>query len=183
MKKLCYIIVILLISNSVKAQDNPSPVAPCVGSMAGESCTIALYILQRANCKLIWFCYDASGNRIARYVPVCSPLITTGGGGGGPYAMAAAPINTELIDTNSTIAVIEATMLFPNPTMGVTNIVFPKEMTNVSIILLDMNGKILETKIFSGKETFIDLTQLAGGTYYIVISSDAENVKKAIIKQ
>ena len=46
-----------------------------------------------------------------------------------------------------------------------------------------MNGKILETKIVSGKETFIDLTQLAGGTYYIVISSDAENVKKVIIKQ
>ena len=182
MKKLSYIIVILLISITVKAQENPSHVPPNVGNMAGMNCIIQLVSLNRVNCKLIWFCYDASGNRIARFVPLCSPLITTGGGGGGPYAMAA-PINTELIDTNSTLAVIEATMLFPNPTMGATNIVFPKEMTNVNIVLLDMNGKILETKIVSGKETFIDLTQLAGGTYYIVISSDAENVKKVIIKQ
>jgi hypothetical protein len=181
MKKLSYIIVLTLLSKICTAQEGGQSTPPAVGTMAGMNCTMNMAPIYRANCNLIWFCYDASGNRIARFVPWC--IATTSGGGGSQPGALAPPLKEKLIDTNSTIAIIEATMLFPNPTMGVTNIVFPKEMTNLSIVLIDMNGKILETKMVSGKETFIDLTQLAGGTYYIVISSDAENVKKAIIKQ
>ena len=42
MKKLSYIIVILLISITVKAQENPSHVPPNVGNMAGMNCIIQL---------------------------------------------------------------------------------------------------------------------------------------------
>lgn len=180
MKRITYIILFLALNVALVAQEGTPTTPPSTGIMAGTNCIMNLAAIYSANCNLIWFCYDASGNRIARFVPYC---ISTGGGGGGfgNHAMAA-PINDKVLDTNVTIALVEATILFPNPTMGVTQMTFPKVIQNATLLLLDMNGKILETKNFSGKEISIDLTQYPGGTYYLAVTTDAANIRKAIVK-
>lgn len=172
------IIILACILNSIhsSAQEIPPYRDVSASNVLTNNCTIGNLGVTRANCNLIFFCYDASGNRVVRYKPICS---STGGGGGGWGQMLA----KSAVDTSDIITALEAVMVSPNPTFGITNIEFDTEIEDAKIEIYDMQGRSISSHSFSGKKTTVDLTQQSAGTYYIIISRNKAKVSKAVIKQ
>jgi hypothetical protein len=173
MKKII-IIVLGLLSLQVSAQEGPGGRPASIGQ---NSCIVVLNV-NDPSCNNIKFCYDASGNRIVRYRQMCA-IAWAGNGGGGTGTILAKSIG----DTQNIVAQLEATMIFPNPTMGITQIEFDSEIEDGKIDLIDMEGRSISSQSFSGKKTTVDLSKQSAGTYYIIISRQNAKVVKAVVRE
>lgn len=130
----------------------------------------------------IVYVHDAAGNRTRR-VYFCNNGID-------PYpqrtATPAANDPKEIPFTENEIKnmeIQEVEALYPNPTSGVFNVLFSKKLQQANIIIVDMNGKVMQQFRASGLQLTCDLSSYAAGTYFIRIQEKGSVISKKIIKQ
>ncbi|MGB1041169.1 MAG: T9SS type A sorting domain-containing protein, partial [Flavobacteriales bacterium] len=94
-------------------------------------------------------------------------------------------INTCNINSTEEIINKRVITVFPNPTSGIISISFNSEdvdyISKASII--DINGKIIQTKIISNEINQIDISSYQNGFYFLRIETDLGSITKKIIKQ
>ena len=77
--------------------------------------------------------------------------------------------------------------VFPNPTNGVINVQCTMnnvQLGEVEIRVVDMYGKLLQTKPFEGGTTHVDLTGYASGVYFVKLVADGKTVAvRKVVKQ
>jgi len=121
--------------------------------------------------------YDANGSRIKREV-----VAATGGRPGTTTDSAVAGNSSisNLLDEGSLFKV------YPNPANNVVHVQTDAESLaagDISVKLLDIQGRVLQTIPVTAEITNIDISQLAGGTYYVIlVRKEQQNVAK-IVKQ
>lgn len=72
--------------------------------------------------------------------------------------------------------------MYPNPTDGIINLEFNKEITNpIEYFVLDIQGKIIKQE--STKEKVIDISNLPSGTYFIKVNTEEKEFVKQILKK
>jgi hypothetical protein len=102
----------------------------------------------------IKYTYDAAGNRTKREY-VCETVPAN------PPPSARKP-NPNLKDLASITSVV-----FPNPSNGVFTIETDKPLTDASVIIYDVQGKLLKKFSFTGNKATFDIRTLAVGQYTI----------------
>jgi hypothetical protein len=74
--------------------------------------------------------------------------------------------------------------IFPNPTPDMLNISFGEIHKNVSIVINDINGKMIISKTFKNKKIInLNLKNLISGVYFIHFKTEKISSTKKIIKQ
>jgi hypothetical protein len=73
-------------------------------------------------------------------------------------------------------------MLYPNPTTGIVNILFGSLLTNASVSILDITGKVVLQKRVSGKHQQLNLFGLASGVYVVKVSNRNKAFSMKVIK-
>ena len=111
--------------------------------------------------------YDASGNRISK------TLTNNCDGSRGN------------VETQENIIEEEGISVYPNPTDGVFTIVVPGLNADKTpfYMLYDVNGVLLQKDEVRGRETEVDVGNLASGVYFLRIVNDEDVVSKVILKQ
>lgn len=90
---------------------------------------------------------------------------------------------TSLIENNKKANFIQI-KIFPNPTSSEFQLKFSEQVQNTTILLTDLNGKIVKTyPSFSGSELHMNIQELAVGTYYVRIPELAGIKAYKIIKK
>lgn len=69
--------------------------------------------------------------------------------------------------------------VFPNPTTGQLNIVFPASNKDFSIHVFDASGRLLITKQISNANAIINLSNYANGTYFLHVNTTDAGAMKA----
>ena len=73
---------------------------------------------------------------------------------------------------------------YPNPFNTETTLYFSKEQRNATIKIIDVVGKTIETRIFSGDQLVIEKGEMKEGVYFIqVIDENNSVVNKKIVVQ
>jgi hypothetical protein len=77
--------------------------------------------------------------------------------------------------------------LFPNPTSDVLNISMNKEIRSGTLIIMDLNGRIINTSslnsVTATSIVSIDLSYFTSGTYIVqLITPDADELRKFVIQ-
>ena len=65
--------------------------------------------------------------------------------------------------------------IYPNPSNGNFNIDFGADLTNATIEIIDLTGKVVYTQSVSWNVTNISVSELASGNYIIKVTSDQGN--------
>jgi len=112
--------------------------------------------------------YDNAGNRTKRLY-FCYT--------GQPY-----PTKTAK-DVSTTEAFQPVDALYPNPTTGKFFITFSKKLENAKVMLIDINGKVLQKFTGNGYQLTFDLYRRANGVYMIRIEDNGLVITKKVIKQ
>ena len=88
-----------------------------------------------------------------------------------------------VIDVNDPAGVNEITevdwSIFPNPTSGQLNLKFPS-IDSWNILVHDVAGKLLSSKIVNASSTVMNLDHLRNGMYLVTISNEKNAVSKRI---
>jgi hypothetical protein len=114
------------------------------------------------------FDYDASGNCVLKYrTIVVQPQ----------NRVPESPQTEELGKSRLTV--------FPNPTDGILNVLIGGEMPSqpVSVMLSDMNGKILQNFTTTSLEFNIDITSYPRGSYMLLMIVNNRQTHWKIIKK
>ncbi len=133
------------------------------------------------SCGIVYI-HDAAGNRTARLY-YCN--------NSGPYPALANTDNTGLpavsnAFTNEEVKNVEfqeVNALYPNPTSGQFSVTFSKSVSNASITITDVNGKIVQQVKATGSKVDFDLSAVASGTYFVRIEEKGTVITKKVIKQ
>lgn len=76
--------------------------------------------------------------------------------------------------------------VYPNPTFGVVNISFYKDLTNVNLEVYDTSGKLVKQFLYESLQAnttqILDLEELANGWYILQLSSDQKKQNLKIVK-
>jgi len=68
--------------------------------------------------------------------------------------------------------------VYPNPTSGITKLVFESpDYANLRYQLLDINGKLLQDKKVDGQETEISLENLSSSAYFLKVYKNNIEIK------
>jgi hypothetical protein len=75
--------------------------------------------------------------------------------------------------------------IFPNPTNGAIVVRLPQVegVSQHTISLFDMNGRVLSSKEVSGHSLEMDLSSYANGVYFIKINSGETLITKKVVKR
>lgn len=74
--------------------------------------------------------------------------------------------------------------IYPNPFTSQTNISFSEEQKNTRIKIMDVLGKEISTRIFTGKELIIEKGEMKAGIYFLqIIDVNKNMVNKKIVVQ
>ncbi len=77
--------------------------------------------------------------------------------------------------------------VYPNPTIGVINaqcMMHNAQSEEAEIHVVDMYGKLVQTKTFDGESTHIDISDLASGVYFVKWVTDGQTVAvRKVVKQ
>lgn len=77
----------------------------------------------------------------------------------------------------------ESFSLYPNPTNNFVNINLKNITANTKMTIIDMFGKVVQTKILSLGSNQIDVTKLAKGTYIVnILGNNIANTQKLVIE-
>lgn len=119
--------------------------------------------------------YDANGNRLKR-VYFCNNGIN-------PYPTRMVSLDSGLMKVALTeqIELVEA--LYPNPTTGIFVITFRNELSNATISVLDISGKMIQQFKGNGYRLNFDLSKFAKGTYVVKIEDHDRVITKKVILQ
>lgn len=88
---------------------------------------------------------------------------------------------TEKLETSEVYQPVEA--LYPNPTTGKFVVTFSNEQKNAKVMLLDINGKIVQQHTGNGFMLNFDLSNFASGVYFLRIENKGKVFTKKVIKQ
>lgn len=117
--------------------------------------------------------YDANGNRKIR-MWFCN-------NGQGYPSRIVKETNPEELKTAGEVQIVDA--LYPNPTTSKFVVTFSKELKNAKVILMDINGKIVQRQTSNGFSLNFDLSALANGVYLVRIENEGNVFTKKVIKQ
>ena len=84
--------------------------------------------------------------------------------------------------SSSSFAVDSNVNLYPNPTNGTLNIDL-NNLTNVSVSIYDINGRVILNKDLSGNENSVDLSNFQTGMYLFKIKSSEGEINKKVVKK
>jgi hypothetical protein len=72
----------------------------------------------------------------------------------------------------------------PNPSNGIFTLVFPTNVKQLQLQLLDLNGKILNSQQLNGAKVELNYASLSEGIYLLQISSafETKTVRISIVK-
>jgi hypothetical protein len=88
------------------------------------------------------------------------------------------------ITTISDTEITNQIYTFPNPTTDKIRIVFDKEISSVKVLLCKVDGSIMDVFLLSKQASFIDVSNLAKGIYFLKINNDKEEtIVKRFIKE
>lgn len=122
--------------------------------------------------------YDANGNRKIRKYH-CNLA------NWGPYPTKIKQdknnLNNAEVKETETFQPVDA--LYPNPTTGRFYVTFNTELKNAKVMLLDINGKIIQQSIGNGFKLTFDLSKVASGIYIMRVETEHGTVSKKVIKQ
>ncbi|HEY1055428.1 MAG TPA: T9SS type A sorting domain-containing protein [Emticicia sp.] len=123
--------------------------------------------------------YDANGSRIKREV-----VSTTGGRPG----TGADSIGAENGTLNSLLAEEDNSLfkVYPNPANNIVHVQTDAGSLaagDASVRLLDIQGRVLQTMAVTAEVTNIDISQLADGTYYVILVRKEQQDIAKIVKQ
>ena len=69
-------------------------------------------------------------------------------------------------------------LIYPNPTGGITKLVFESpDFENLRIRLFDINGALLQDKKVEGRETELSLENLSSSVYFLKVLKNNQEVK------
>ncbi len=86
---------------------------------------------------------------------------------------------------NSKPSVLSQVLVYPNPARDVVNITWEEALDIQEIELIDLSGKVLISKQVNEperKQTNIDLSHLASGTYFIISKSGSQVYRTRMVK-
>jgi len=151
--------------------------------------TVAIYMfcqipnvkaqLQPGECGIM-FTYDATGSLIQR------EFICNNSG-----AVMNRKTNNMLNQKNDSLSVndlaeqkiIKVNALMPNLTTGKFTITFANSLKNGEVILLDVNGKIIENRKENGYIITFDISGRSSGTYFVRVENEGKVFTFKVIKQ
>ena len=84
--------------------------------------------------------------------------------------------------SSSSFAVDSNVNLYPIPTNGTLNIDL-NNLTNVSVSVYDINGRVILNKDLSGNENSVDLSNFQTGIYLFKIKSSEGEINKKVVKK
>jgi len=121
---------------------------------------------------IISFGYDGKGNRILRQINDLKAISDN------------SAINKNVTSISDLAFHIESSIrIHPNPTKGIFRVEVTKsEGKCITLVLADLNGKLLLEKEISEPSTTIDISDKSSGTYILRIKSGVENAEWKIIK-
>ena len=134
-------------------------------------------------CGIVYI-HDAAGNRTRR-------LYYCNNGGPYPSFKNQEEPQTNFAKTNNIanavkenhIEFAQIDAIFPNPTDGKFSITFSKSINNASIIIADVNGKVLQRINASGTKVDFNLLNFSSGVYFVkIIEKGSTSITKKIIK-
>lgn len=106
------------------------------------------------------FTYDASGNRTDRTILLIKSAIIND-----TVSNTQKPEQKQKIEDSIGFHVIK---IYPNPTVGLLNVEIPfKNEQKISIMVYDLNGKVLIEKIVNDQNTIINLSEHPAGIYIL----------------
>jgi hypothetical protein len=73
-------------------------------------------------------------------------------------------------------------IIYPNPTAGMVIIKSQTNEENMTVIIMDVEGKILNTYNNISADTYIDINHLTSGIYFVKIATLSENSVSKIVK-
>jgi hypothetical protein len=75
-------------------------------------------------------------------------------------------------------------VVYPNPTNGVTEILFNRSLDNITIRVVNLTGqKVIEKTNLSGNRFSLDISQHAAGVYFVEILENTTILRSKLIKQ
>ncbi len=86
-------------------------------------------------------------------------------------------VGVESVDKNNAVAI------YPNPNTGSFNIYLNSNNTNVSIEMLDANGRLIKTIDTSNTSTnyFVNVEGISEGVYFVVVKNDTIQTTKRVV--
>jgi Secretion system C-terminal sorting domain len=124
-------------------------------------------------CK-IYFAYDEVGNRNKRW-QLCACM-------SGSSRLAQQPNTEKVEEVTSANLPIGISRIYPNPTSGLVNIAFSSPLERATVLLVDVNGKVLDTFTVSGEQTVLNLNAYPSGLYNIVLKTNESTTTQRVIK-
>jgi hypothetical protein len=79
--------------------------------------------------------------------------------------------------------IVKATAIMPNPTSGKFTLRLGKALNNENVLLMDVNGKVIQNSTKSGTDLNFDISSYSSGIYFVKIESDGKAILLKIIKQ
>ncbi len=71
-------------------------------------------------------------------------------------------------------SIVNRVQIYPNPAMDEFVIIVPLELTGSTYSLIDARGSVVRIGVINDKEESVEISKLAGGTYYLKIDSISE---------
>ncbi|MEO8820896.1 MAG: T9SS type A sorting domain-containing protein [Ginsengibacter sp.] len=130
----------------------------------------------------IMFTYDATGSLIQREF-ICntsgSTMFRTNG------IEKSKSDSIAVSDENSTTKeeIVKVNAIMPNPTTGKFTVTLGSSLTNGKVILMDINGKIVEKKTTSGTTLSFNVSNQPAGIYFVRIDNEGKVFTFKVIKQ
>lgn len=79
--------------------------------------------------------------------------------------------------------IIKVNAIMPNPTSGRFTIRLGKSLNNANVLLVNVNGKVIQNRRMSGTELNFDIHSYSSGIYFVKIESNGKVISMKIIKQ
>jgi hypothetical protein len=71
--------------------------------------------------------------------------------------------------------------VYPNPSAGIFTVEIPTLQGQASISVIDVLGKVVDTKVTNTEKTLFNLNNLAAGTYMVRVNMDGNTYRQAIV--
>jgi hypothetical protein len=117
--------------------------------------------------------HDPAGNRTKR-------LYYCNNGGTYPTKPGRGTVTQQELE-NTTFQ--EVTALYPDPTTGIFQVTFSRQLKNAGISIIDVNGKVMQQYKANGQQLTCDISNLAAGEYFVIINDRGKRISKKVIKQ
>ncbi len=147
--------------------------------------TFSLVFLNSTSAQQVIFEYDDSGNRILRQVIELRVAPPQDSSNMNSTNMEEQSVFDEINPVNSTLADGREVYIYPNPTDGEVLIEISeiREDETGELLILSMEGKIIEQKTELDKSIPIDLSAQASGNYILKLRLGKQNKEWVIVKE